>query len=130
MRLAGQALAVYKDDDREKYLTYLSVLQAVAGQYPEAVQSFVALRDFGRPAHVSNAAWRDFRFEIYVRAKAAALAQQLPFDEAYEQVFRAVFGQLDDRTSARAMPLFNVVDESWMGPALQSSLADLGILAL
>ena len=118
MRLAGQALAVYEDDDRGKYLSYLSVLQAVAGQYPEAVQSFVAPRDFGRSAHVSNAAWRDLQFEIYVRAKAAALAQQLPFDEAYKQVFRAVFGQLDDRTSARAMPLFNVVDESWMGPAL------------
>src|SRR5271156_3478326 len=82
--LAGQALAVYKDDDREKYLSNLSALQAVAGQYPEAVQSFVALRDFRRSAHVSNAAWRDLQFEIYVRAKAAASARNLPFDEAYK----------------------------------------------
>jgi putative CocE/NonD family hydrolase len=120
--LAGEVLSVYKDDDREKYLSNLSALQAVAGQYPEAVQSFVALRDFRRTAHVSNAAWRDLQFEIYVRAKAAASAQKLPFDEAYKQVFRAVFGQLDERTSARSMPLFNVVDESWMDPALQSDL--------
>jgi hypothetical protein len=41
--LAGQALAVYKDDDREKYLVNLSALQSLEGQYPEAVQSFVAL---------------------------------------------------------------------------------------
>jgi hypothetical protein len=32
-----------------------------------------------------------------------------------------VFGQLDDRTLARA-PRFNVVDKSWIEPALQSDL--------
>src|SRR5271170_568382 len=94
MTLAAQALAVYKDDDQEKYLGNLSALQSLVGQYPEAVQSFVALRDFRRSAHVSNAAWRDLQFEIYVRAKAAASAQQLPFDEAYKHAFRTVFGQL------------------------------------
>src|SRR5437868_12249584 len=122
VRLASQALAVYEDVDRVKYLSNLSALQAVAGQYPEAVQSFVALRDFHRSAHVSNAAWRDLQFEIYVRAKAAASKQKLPFDEAYKQAFRAVFGQLDDPTSAEAMPLFNVADESWADPALHSDL--------
>jgi hypothetical protein len=127
VRLASQALAVYqdavhKDNDLERYLSNLSALQAVGGRHSEAVQSFVALRDFRRSNHVSNAAWRDLQLEIYARAQAAASAQQLPFDEAYKQAFRAVFGQLDDRTSARAMPLFNVVDESWMDPALQSDL--------
>jgi uncharacterized protein len=120
--LAGQVLAVYRDDDREKYLSNLSALQAVAGQYPEALRSFVALRDFRRSAHVSNAVWRDLQFEVYLRAKAAASAQKLPFDEAYKQTFRAVFGQLDDPTSAAAMPLFNIADESWADPALQSDL--------
>jgi hypothetical protein len=113
-RLSGQALAVYKDDDREKYLSNRSALQAGADQYPGAVQSLVALRDFRCSAHLSNANWRDLQFEIYFRAKAAASAQQLPFEESYKQTFRVVFGGLDDRTSARAMPLFNVVDESWM----------------
>ncbi len=122
VKLAGQVLAVYKDDDREKYLSNSSALQAVAGQYPEAVQSFVALRDFRESTHVSNAAWRDLQFEMYVRAKATASAQKLPFDEAYRQTFRAVFGQLDDPTSAAAMPLLNIADESWVDPALQSDL--------
>jgi uncharacterized protein len=120
--LAGQALAVYKDDDREKYLRNLSALQAVAGEDAEAVQSFVALRDFRRSARVSNAAWRDLQFEVYVRAKAAASARNLSFDEAYKQAFRAVFGQLDNPTSAAAMPLFNIADQSWADPALQSDL--------
>jgi hypothetical protein len=43
VRLAGQALAVYKDDDRERYLSSLWALQAVAGRYPEAVRSLVAI---------------------------------------------------------------------------------------
>jgi putative CocE/NonD family hydrolase len=120
--LAGQVLAIYKDDDREKYLSNLAALQAVLGQYPEAAQSFVALRDFRRAAHDSNAAWRDLQFEIYVRAKAAAAARSLPFDEAYKQTFHAVFEQLDNSISAAAMPLFNVADESWADPALQSDV--------
>jgi hypothetical protein len=48
----------------------------------ECANCFVAPRDVRRAAHISNAAWRDLQFEIYVRAKAAALAQRLPFDEA------------------------------------------------
>jgi hypothetical protein len=38
--LAGQALAVYKDDDREKYLVNLSALQSLEGQYLR-LQAFV-----------------------------------------------------------------------------------------
>jgi putative CocE/NonD family hydrolase len=120
--LADQALAVYKDADREKYLSNLSALQAAAGEYSDAVQSFAALRDFRRSARVNNAAWLDLQFEVYVRAQAAASAQSLPFDEAYRQAFRAMFGQLDDLTSAAAMPLFNIADESWVDPSLQSDL--------
>src|SRR5580658_6072058 len=118
--LAGQVLAIYKDDDREKYLSNLAALHAVLGQYPEAAQTFVALRDVRRAAHDSNAAWRDLQFEIYVRAKVAAAARSLPFDEAYKQTFHAVFEQLDNSISAAAMPLFNVADESWADPVLQS----------
>ncbi|MGB2663274.1 MAG: CocE/NonD family hydrolase [Candidatus Acidiferrum sp.] len=120
--LAGQVLAVYRDNDRETYFSNLSALQAVAGQYPQAVQSFVALRDFRRSAHVSNAAWLDLQYEIYVRARAVASAQNITFNDAYKQAFRDVFGHLDDSTSARAMPLFNIVDESWVNPALQTDL--------
>ena len=121
-KLATQALPVYKDNDREAYLGNLAVLQAVAGKYPESVRTLEALRDFRQSTHVPNAAWLDLQTEVYVRAKAAASARALSFDEAYKQTFRDVFGRLDDPTSARSMVLFNIVDESWMDPTLQSDL--------
>jgi hypothetical protein len=78
------------------------------------------LRELRRSASVTGFAWRDIQYEIYARAKAFEADGKLPFREAYRLTFRQVFAQLDDRTSARAMPLFNIVDESWMQPALQS----------
>jgi len=121
-RLAIWALPIYKEADQETYLTNLSALQAAASQYDEAVRSYGALRDFRRSARISNPEWRDLQYEIYVRAKAAAERQKLPFDEAYGEAFRVVFSNLDDATSARAMPLFDIVDESWTAPTLQSEL--------
>jgi uncharacterized protein len=120
--LAKQVLAVYKEEDRERYLRNRFALQVVAGEYGEAVLSMVALRELRRPANPASSAWRDIQYEVYARAKASEAAGKLPFDEAYRQAFREVFGRLDDRASARAMPLFNIVDESWMQPALQSDL--------
>ena len=121
-RLAIWALPIYKEADQETYLTNLAALQAAASQYDEAVRSYGALRDFRRSARISNPEWRDLQYEIYVRAKAAAERQELPFDEAYVENFRVVFSRLDAATSARAMPLFDIVDESWTAPALQSEL--------
>jgi len=121
-KLATEILPVYKETDREAYLTNLAALQAAAGKYDEAAQGYGALRDYRRSAHISNAEWRDLQYEIYVRAKAVAEKQKLPFDEAYRQAFRSVFAKLDDVTGARAMPLFDIVDESWSGPTLQGEL--------
>src|SRR5271156_2631171 len=121
-KLAIRAIPIYKEADRETYLSNLSALQAAAGQYDEAIRTYGALRDFRRSAHISNPEWRDLQYEIYDRAKAATQKQTLPFDQAYQEAFRAAFAKLDDATSARAMPLFNIVDESWTEPTLQSEL--------
>jgi uncharacterized protein len=120
--LAIEVLPVYKEADRETYLTNLAALQAAAGRYNQAAQSYEALRDFRRSAHINNSEWRDLQYEIYDHAKATAKEQKLPFDDSYRQTFRATFARLNDVISARAMPLFNVVDESWMTPTLQSEL--------
>ena len=53
--LAIEVLPVYKEADRETYLTNLAALQAAAGRYNQAAQSYEALRDFRRSAHISNA---------------------------------------------------------------------------
>ena len=100
--LAKQVLAVYKDEDREKYLNNLFPLQVVAGQYSEAVQTLLTLRELRRPIDPARSAWIYIQYEVYSRAMAAERGGNLPFEEAYKQSFREVFGRLDDRTSARA----------------------------
>lgn len=63
-KLATEILPVYKETDREAYLTNLAALQAAAGKYDEAAQGYGALRDYRRSAHISNAEWRDLQYEI------------------------------------------------------------------
>lgn len=121
-RLALQALKSYTEGDREQYLSDAVSLQAVSGAYSKAAQTLRELRSYRQSKHVLNAAWLDIQYEIYIRAKLAASSGNLTFDEAYKQTFRSVFTQLDDPTSARAMPLFNIVDDSWSAPSLESEL--------
>jgi hypothetical protein len=99
------------------------VLQVVAGEYPEALQSIVALHALRHAASDANSEWRDVQYEVYALAKAYEAGDKVPFADAYRKAFREVFQRLDDRGSARAIPLFNIVDESWMSPALQGDLA-------
>lgn len=120
--LAKQVLPVYKEENRESYLKNLFALQVVAGQFSEAVKSQSALRELRRSANAIGPEWRDIQYEIYARAKGYEADHNITFQEAYQRAFREVFVRLDDRAAARAMPLFNIVDESWMQPALQSDI--------
>jgi len=119
-RLAGDAIAVYKEQDRGTYLDNLFALQLVAGQYPEAVQSVLALRQLRGSANPERS-WLNLQYEVYARAKAVEAAGKLSFEQAYKQSFREVFAQLDSRTSALAIRTL-MVDESGRQPALQSDL--------
>lgn len=120
--LANRVLPEYKERDPETYLKNRFALQMGAGKYSEAVQTSVALRELRRSANVIGFGWRDIQYEVYARAKALEADSKLPFQEAYRRAFRETFAKLDDRTSARAILLFNIADESWMRPALQSDL--------
>jgi hypothetical protein len=46
--LAKQAIAVYQDPDRARYLNTLFRLQTVAGQYPEAIPTIESLTELRR----------------------------------------------------------------------------------
>ena len=122
MNLARQVLPLYKEEDRESYLRNLFALQLAAGQFPEASKSLVALRELRRAANVTSFEWRDLQYEVYARAEEYEAEHQIGFQEAYQRAFREIFGRLDNRATARAMPLFNIVDESWMKPALEADL--------
>jgi len=67
--LARQVMAVYKENDREKYLDNLFRLQMVAAQYPEALSTIAALREVLRTASPPRGAWVNKQYEIYAHAK-------------------------------------------------------------
>jgi putative CocE/NonD family hydrolase len=99
--LAKQVLAVYREDDRDRYLDKRFRLEMVAGQYPEALKSLASLGELRRPVDPARSAWFNVQYEIYARARAAESADKLPFDEAYQRFFRETLRSMDDRTSAR-----------------------------
>jgi hypothetical protein len=74
--LAAQALAVYKADDRAKYLDTAFRLQLVAGKYDDALLSIADLRQLLSAQTVipSRAAWVNVQDEVYARARLRVLA--------------------------------------------------------
>jgi len=120
--LAKQVMAIYKDGDQEKYLNNLFRLQIVAGHYADALNSMASLRDLLRARRQSRAAWMNVQYEIYARAKAKEDAEKLPFDDAYIQSFRNVFGGMDDPTSALVMRALTTSDPSDLQQSVKNDL--------
>jgi putative CocE/NonD family hydrolase len=120
--LAKAVMAVYKDDDRGKYLDNLFRLQIVAGQYEDAIKTTASLRELLRANHQVRSAWVNIQYEIYARAKARENAEKLAFNEAYTQSFRDAFSQLDDRTSALVVLGLTMIDPSDSQQDVQNDL--------
>ncbi len=120
--LARQALAVYRDDDRERYLDNMFRLQILAGRYRDALTTIATLRSVLRDSRPPRGAWVNVQYEIYAVAKAREAAERIPFDDAYAQSFRGVFGRLDDQTSALVIRALTMVDPSDLRRSLQSDL--------
>ncbi len=101
--LARAAIAIYRDDDRRKYLDTLFRLQMIAGQYAEANKSLEDLRALPASTISPQPGATLVLYEILARARARQRADGTPFDEAFRQAFRNAIGRLDDRTSALAL---------------------------
>jgi putative CocE/NonD family hydrolase len=99
--LAQHVLAVYKDEDRERYLDTLFRLQAVAGHYDDADRSLTTLRELRQAAGGAQPDVSSLRWVIYLRAKSRQVSEQLIFEEAFKQSFREVVGALDEKTAAK-----------------------------
>lgn len=97
--LAREALAVYKDDDRRRFLDNLFRLQAVAGRYAEAGESLATLRALGSDGGSPQAGATRVLYEIFAIAKARE-SQEGSFDEAFRRSFRESLGRQDDATAA------------------------------
>ena len=120
--LARQALAVYQEKDREKYLANVFSLQILAGRYLEAAQSLAELRELRRPGNALRAGWVNRQYEIYARTKARQEAERSAFDKVYQETFREELAKMDDRTAALLMREVTFVDESWIRPAVTFDL--------
>jgi len=103
--LAKQAIAIYEEPDRNRYLNTLFRLQIVASQYPEAVATLRSLTELRRATSPATAAPL-LPFEILAKARAKQATSGLSFDEAFKQEFREVFDHLDDKGASEALYWF------------------------
>lgn len=98
--LAQEALVAYREDDRQRYLGTRFRLQLAAGRYAEAIESIEALRVLRDDPPVQPPAL--LAYEIHARAKLLQAGTELPYAQAWRQVFAERFGALDDRVALRA----------------------------
>jgi putative CocE/NonD family hydrolase len=121
-KLAREAMAVYRDDDRERYLDQLFRLQFVAGRYEEAAETIAALHALPRAGGSLQKAADDVQYEIYAKALARHATSGVPLDAAFAAVFRETFARLDDRVSALVLRALDV-DLPGMQQAVDDALA-------
>ncbi|MDP9082535.1 MAG: CocE/NonD family hydrolase [Pseudomonadota bacterium] len=94
--LAERILPVYQEKDPDRYLTNLSALQMVAGDYAAAYASRQSLRDRWRNLQVGRPVGRAVIYDIYAAARAMEAQKKLPFVQAFTQSFREVVARLND----------------------------------
>jgi putative CocE/NonD family hydrolase len=99
--LAAQAIAIYSDDDRDRYLRNLFRLQMVAGQYAEAQSTLDAIRALyaAAPSHSAADLAPD---EIMVRAAPLIAGGSSP-QGALQSSFRFLFTKLNDQEANEAV---------------------------
>ena len=94
--LARDIIAVYKDEDRRRYLDNLFRLQMIAGQCTEAKATIMSLRDILKE-NDSLRANSTYVYEIFCNAKLAQADQNNAFDAAFRQSFRDAYSKLGDK---------------------------------
>jgi len=103
--LAKQAIAIYQEPDRNRYLNTLFRLQIVVGQYSETVATLRSLAELRRATNPASAVPL-LPFETLAKAKAKQAVSGLSFDEAFKREFREVFDHLDDKGAVEALYWF------------------------
>lgn len=97
--LAGRVLPVYQDDDYDRYLATLSVLQLVHGDYRAAADSRRSLLERRRKADDGKPVGRGLLLDLYADAKAAEFERGQPFAAGFAQAFRDTVPRLSDRNA-------------------------------
>ena len=94
--LAERILPVYQEDNPERYLANLSVLQLVAGNYTAAYESRQSLGDRRRSADAGKPVNRVLILDLFARARAIEATDRLTFAQAYAQAYKAAVPKLND----------------------------------
>ncbi len=94
--LAARILPVYQEADTERYLTNLSALQLVAGNYAAAWEARQSLLDRRRAADAHRPAGKPVIHTLYIHAKALEAATRVPFAQAFNQAYGEVIPKLGD----------------------------------
>ena len=95
--LAIKATAVYKDDNRSRYLDNLFRLQMAAGRYTDATATLISLRSLAPGATSAQARATLLLYAIFARAQATHGG--MSFDSTFQRIFREALTPLDDKTS-------------------------------
>ncbi|MGH8142124.1 MAG: CocE/NonD family hydrolase, partial [Steroidobacteraceae bacterium] len=95
--LAVRVLPVYQDSDRIRYLSTLSALQMVAGDYPAAYASRQTLRERLKGIATPLPIEQSVAYDLYAHTEAIAAHRRTAFGQAFQQSFNAVVPQLSDR---------------------------------
>ncbi len=98
--LAIRALPVYANPDRAQFLTNLSALQMVAGEYSAAYTTRRMLGDERRREKTARQVDESLIYTLYAHARSLGAAKgkgHVPFDQAFVKLFGALLAPLDDR---------------------------------
>lgn len=120
--LARDVIAVYRDEDRARYLDTLFRLQLATGQHAQALQSIEAIRTLRSDPPTQPPVF--LQYEIHARAKLLQATHNVPFAQAWRQSFAERFGGLDDRVALRAEFSFGGSLPRWRG-SLDDALSKL-----
>src|SRR5262252_5756336 len=94
---ARTVIALYREDDRERYLDTLFRLQIIAGQYSEALTTLKSLRAVLKQSRSLYPDAANLQYQIYSTAKLQQQDANLSFPDAFRQAFRDTFKTLDDK---------------------------------
>ncbi len=93
--LARRIVPVYQEDDTDRYLSNLAVLQLLAGDPAAAEATRRSLED-RRRSQQRGPFGRAVVYDVYVRARAIEAKEHVAFASAYAEAFRATLGEVGD----------------------------------
>jgi putative CocE/NonD family hydrolase len=97
--IAIQAIADYRESDRDRYLDNVFRLQLVAGRYRQALETLRALRDLRARSKPIKSNIENIRWEIYARARRMQATQGTALSDALQQFASTALRRLDDKTA-------------------------------